>query len=220
MASLHANYPGDDLVPAPTDIAQRSVDLSASPEGVWPWLVQMGYHRGGWYIDTWWDRAIQRYVWPLMVPKDARGTFRPPLDHIDPSLQDLQIGDIVPDGPPGSAYFTVELLDASRVLALLSTTHIRYLTPKFLWNTPLAAYGEFSWVFMLERLDDGRTRLTLRMRAQIGPRALRFLALPGLRLADLALVREMLLGIKRRVEGRTAQCDGPAHGARWWLSSP
>ena len=41
--------PGDDLVPTPTAIDTRGITIDAPPDAVWPWLVQMGYGRGGWY---------------------------------------------------------------------------------------------------------------------------------------------------------------------------
>ena len=48
---LEANKPlaGDELVPVPSAIETRSITIDAPPEAVWPWLVQMGFDRGGWY---------------------------------------------------------------------------------------------------------------------------------------------------------------------------
>jgi hypothetical protein len=41
--------PGDDLVERPDATDTRVIDIDASVDQVWPWLVQMGYGRGGWY---------------------------------------------------------------------------------------------------------------------------------------------------------------------------
>ena len=41
--------PGDDLVAGPRGGATMATTLPAPPEDVWPWLVQMGGDRGGWY---------------------------------------------------------------------------------------------------------------------------------------------------------------------------
>ena len=41
--------PGDDLVPRPTFNATRAVSIDAPPERIWPWLVQVGTTRAGWY---------------------------------------------------------------------------------------------------------------------------------------------------------------------------
>ena len=43
------SLPGDELVPTPTAIDTRGITIDAPPEAVWPWLVQMGFDRGGWY---------------------------------------------------------------------------------------------------------------------------------------------------------------------------
>ena len=41
--------PGDGLVPDAPTIDTRSIEIAAPPSDVWPWLVQMGYGRAGWY---------------------------------------------------------------------------------------------------------------------------------------------------------------------------
>jgi len=41
--------PGDDLVTEPIATETRGIDIAAPPAAVWPWLVQMGYGRAGWY---------------------------------------------------------------------------------------------------------------------------------------------------------------------------
>ena len=46
--------PGDDLVPAAASTT-RAITIAAPPEQVWPWLVQLGYGRAGWYSYDWID---------------------------------------------------------------------------------------------------------------------------------------------------------------------
>jgi hypothetical protein len=41
--------PGDEVDAGRTRDSTRAVTLPAPPAQVWPWLVQMGYGRGGWY---------------------------------------------------------------------------------------------------------------------------------------------------------------------------
>jgi len=41
--------PGDDLVANPTFVATRAITIRGRPEDIWPWLVQMGYNRAGYY---------------------------------------------------------------------------------------------------------------------------------------------------------------------------
>ena len=55
--------PGDDLVPHATTVMDRALTLPAPPEAVWPWLVQLGKRRAGWYL-AWpgerWGRPSRR----------------------------------------------------------------------------------------------------------------------------------------------------------------
>jgi hypothetical protein len=50
--------PGDELVDHPVLVTNHAVTIPAPPERVWPWLVQMGWHRGGWYTARWVDRLL------------------------------------------------------------------------------------------------------------------------------------------------------------------
>lgn len=103
-------FPGDDIVTKPMIQLAYSIEIGADRAAIWPWLVQVGYHRGGWYIDRWSDRIEQQYFWPVLVPPEARGTWQPPADEILTEFQYLKIGDTIPDGPPGSAYYEVVAL--------------------------------------------------------------------------------------------------------------
>jgi len=48
-AEMIKPLPGDDLVLNPTKTQTRAITINASPDEIWPWLVQIGYQRGGWY---------------------------------------------------------------------------------------------------------------------------------------------------------------------------
>ena len=49
--------PGDDLVRARWQTT-RGVPIAAPSQDVWPWIVQMGYGRGGWYSYDWLERRV------------------------------------------------------------------------------------------------------------------------------------------------------------------
>ena len=74
--------PSDDLVTAPTFNATRAITVGAPPEQVWPWIVQIGVTRAGWYSYDLLDNL-------------GRISAR----RIHPELQHLAAGDIVPMGP-------------------------------------------------------------------------------------------------------------------------
>lgn len=81
--------PGDDRVPHPTFQSTRAITIDAPPEEVWPWVVQMGIHRAGFYTHDRLERALfrARYV-----------EGRHSATRIHPELQDLRVGDLVPYG--------------------------------------------------------------------------------------------------------------------------
>jgi hypothetical protein len=41
--------PGDDHVSEPSFNATRAVTITARPDEIWPWLIQIGMGRAGWY---------------------------------------------------------------------------------------------------------------------------------------------------------------------------
>ncbi len=52
------SLPGDDLIDQPSLVTNHAATLDAPPEQVWPWLTQVGWHRGGWYTPRWVDRLF------------------------------------------------------------------------------------------------------------------------------------------------------------------
>jgi hypothetical protein len=211
---VYAPLPGDEIIPHPMLETTHAITIHAAAAELWPWLIQMGYDRGGWYTDaSWWDFWIDPVLRAFMTEEErARAPMRTALsaDHVLAQFQHLAVGDVLHDGPPGTAYFTVQALEPNHFLALYSTTHVRYRVPATLCNNPkLGIYGHFTWVFALKKSGEHTTRLILRTRANVGPRLFRALTLPLLLLVgEIFTTRRMLKGIKKRVEhvqGKTQQ---------------
>jgi hypothetical protein len=176
---LRRSLPGDELIRHPQLVTDHATTIRAPASEIWPWLVQMGYHRGGWYTN----RRLDKLIWHIDNPSE---------DRIVPELQQLSVGDVVPDGPPGTARFRVEALEPDRAIVYLDGegTHI-----------PGVA---FSWAFALDPIDERTTRLLVRARASYRPSLA--LALLGRLLigpSDLVMIGQTLRGIKRRVERAT-----------------
>jgi len=186
--------PGDELVEAPQVITNHAKTINAPTTMVWPWLIQMGWGRGQWYTARWVDK--------LLFPRNG-----PSADVIVPQLQNLNVGDKVLDGPPeANCSFIVEGLEQNRYLVLHSREH---LPPGW---TQRGAGIDFSWVFVLDDLGDGRTRLLFRCRSRLWPRWVEAFYIAAMVPADFVMSRQMLRGISRRVErtGRSPLHPEPA----------
>jgi hypothetical protein len=211
---VHKSLPGDEVVPHPMVETTHALTLNANPTEVWPWLVQMGYYRAGWYTDpSWWDKPVDEYLKSLSR-KEAEESgmgYReaPSAGTIVPEFQDLKEGDTILDGPPGTVFFTVRVLQPKRALVLFSGTHPRYLMPRSIRENPrYGIYGEFSWAFVLEEKGESNTRLILRTRANYGPHLYRAITMPLILVGgEFFTARKMLYGIKRRVEGTGQRAD-------------
>lgn len=198
--------PGDDLVPDAEAIDTRSLEIDAPPERIWPWLVQMGYGRGGWYSY------------------DQLDMNHPSLDHVAAELQTLAVGDTVPTFPGGG--FQVRVLEPGHALVLygdralmLEQAEQASLAEAPSEETPAnlkatGAYlertmqGDFagSWAFVLEPLAEGRTRLIERFRIKMAPAVPEKPVPPFLKtmlgFGVFVMTRRQMLGIRDRVEGR------------------
>jgi hypothetical protein len=78
-AEVVSAMPGDEIVPEPSFTATRAITIAASPEEVWPWIVQIGTRRAGFYSYDLFDNAA-----------------RPSADRILPQFQATRVGDWVP----------------------------------------------------------------------------------------------------------------------------
>jgi hypothetical protein len=211
-----AILPGDEIIPHPMLETNHAISIAAPPAVVWRWLIQAGYRgagRAGWYSDSGFDWLAEKLFFRLTVPSKHRNVQ--PLLHsaneLLPAFQHTAVGDIVPDGPDSSPFFVVKTVQPERAWVLYSDTHLNYLSPTVLHNTPLASSGEFTWVFVLNPQGEQGTRLILRTRTRYGPPLMRYLALPLLYLGEAIFPRLILRGIKQRAEQQVE--DLLAHAA-------
>jgi hypothetical protein len=123
-------------------------------------------------------------------------------DQIIAAWQNPQVGDIIADGPPGTAYYVVRQAEPGRSFVLFTDTHLRYLLPARLRDHPqLGISGELSDSFLLTEPKPGTTRLIRRMRVSCRPWLFRAYALPVVLIWGEAITaRNLLRGIKRRAE--------------------
>ncbi len=179
--------PGDGIVSDPKVTTDHAITIDAPPSAVWPWLVQMGWGRAGWYTARWVDR--------LLFPANG-----PSADRIIPELQEIQVGTFIPDGPPRTECgLVVEELGRERSLVLRSNSHL-----PMSWRAH--ATLDWSWAFVLTPLDEGRrTRFHFRSRWTTSPWWLTLGGWVAIVPADFVMSRDMLRGVKVRAERTRGQ---------------
>lgn len=186
-----ATYPGDDLIPSGRRYGAMATTIAAPPERVWPWLVQMGCDRGGFYG---FDRL------------DNVG--RPSADQIHERWQNLREGDRIASAGNASRWFDVALLIPERALVLrasLTVPAARNFDPA---DRLPRAYSDSTWGFFLRPTVEGHTRLVVTGKARGKPHAL--IALANWLLWDPAhwvMQLKQLAGLRQRAEPTP---NGPA----------
>jgi len=173
-AEVDAQLPGDDLLADPDGESTMAVTIDAPAGEVWPWLVQLGQGRGGFYSYEWAEN---------LVGLDVHNA-----DRILPAYQDLSVGDTVRLGDPerwSETRLVVADLEPNRALVL---------------RTP-AEPTDWTWAFVLAERADGSTRFVVRSRAKTGSSPVSA-ALVSALLEPVAslMTRKMLLGVRERAE--------------------
>ncbi len=166
--------PGDALIPDATDMSMQALTVDAPPEDIWPWLVQIGYRRGGLYSYDWLDRLFGFLD-------------RPSATRILPEFQQLAVGDKVPWDGRGTE-LTVGVVEPPRALALISEVG------GFMWV----------WQFGLYPLDEERTRFVTRGTERVPSSPLWWLGMRIMEPASFIMTRRFLFGVKERAEALRA----------------
>lgn len=169
--------PGDDLLPDAPFQVTHAVTIDAPVAQVWPWLVQMGASRAGWYsfdrIDNGGVRSATRII---------------------PELQHLEVGDVIPALPDEPGGFAVLRLEPERLLVLGDPS----LLPSGAY--PGRSPSRTSWAFVLEPIGADATHLVVRVRADYEPSARMAVVRPFMRAAHEIMERRQLRNLRRRAE--------------------
>lgn len=169
--------PGDDLVPEAHYRMDHAVTVHAPADSVWPWVVQIGQDRGGFYSYD----GLER-----LIGDDVRNA-----DRIHPEWQERRVGDLVRATQPGylggrlgsDLGWRITHLEPGRALVLEN------------WGA-----------FVVIPVDEHTSRLHVRLRGPGTPSLLGVVLGPANLLvfepAHFIMERRMLLGIRDRAEGR------------------
>ena len=165
--------PGDELIRDPIASLTHAITIQRPPHGVWPWLVQMGADRAGWYSYDFIDNGRRRSA-----------------ERIVPALQSVAVGDLFPAAPGATDGFHVLAFETARHLVLG-------------WRPAPGAAPIMTWAFVLEGRTDGTTRLIVRARGGreypfygLPP----WIGKPFIRFGHFVMQRKQLLGIAWRAE--------------------
>jgi hypothetical protein len=179
------------VIPGRVVTATNAITIEAPPESVWPWVVQMGQRRAGFYTFTWIENLLGAHIHNL--------------DRIEPSWQHLGPGDriwLTPEkylGRLPGQYWTVRSVDAGHALVLS--------------QSPPENPHPGTWSLLLEPAGPGRTRLLSRHTQDppgrhLGRRVNRLFWTVGASFMEYGVLQ----GIKRRSEGRTPRRSVDRHG--------
>jgi len=176
------DLPGDQLIPDPIGSLTHAITIACPRREVWPWLAQMGAgDRAGWYSYDRLDNGGRRSA-----------------ERITRDLQGIAIGSVFPALPGTTDGFTVVQYQPESSLVLG-------------WTPVANTAPAVTWAFVLEELDERRTRLIVRAR---GAQGYRFHGLPPwigvalIRLGHFVMERKQLLGIAARAELLRSTGDG------------
>jgi hypothetical protein len=166
-----SSLPGDAIVPRPETGYTMAITIRAGASAIWPWLVQMGQGRGGFYTCERVENLLGANI------HNAKG--------IVPAWQKLEVGDkvrLTPDpyfGQPGQFITTAEIVP-NRALV---------------FRQGLPNGSTASWAFVLLPQEDGTTRLIMRRRGG-SPTLFDRVMFPGYAVMD----RGLLYGVRERAE--------------------
>jgi hypothetical protein len=170
--------PGDDIFSEPVLKWEHAITINATPEEIWPWLIQMGDTRAGYYSYRYIEKAIT-----AMAGVDVTNYY-PNTNTIHPEWQAPTIGQGM-------------LMD---ILVLRDYQENQYLVAG-----PKAGQEDAGllWIWGLAPQADGRTRLLVHMRIQMPGMGGNPIVGGALNLATFMMERKMMDGIKLHAEGRT-----------------
>ncbi len=151
-AEVHASLPGDELFPAFAGEATHAITIHASAERVWPWLMQIGQDRGGFYSYTFLENSI--------------GCEMPTVKHLVPGWKPRTVGETVWFATPrrfgGQGRMIAAVVQLERSFVMVSPNDWQRLQA----GKPAQ---EGFWSFTLEPLEKGQSRLIARVRGGTPP---------------------------------------------------
>jgi len=187
LDEANATLPGDELVPQPKWSYTYAVTVKAAPARVWPWIVQIGQGRGGFYSYQTLENLVGCQIHNVV--------------EILPEHQHPAVGDEVRLHPTTPA-LRVAIVDPPGSFVIHGVPAEVGADQSFATST---------WQLVLTETTNGSTRLLMRGRSDYSPEPLNRLFFGRLPLEPIMFVmsRKMLLEIKRLAEAEYQVIAGP-----------
>jgi hypothetical protein len=168
--------PGDELIPDANVVFDRGREIAGSPEDIWPWLLQLGKGRAGWYMPA----RVEQWA----IPRSRRAARA-----IHSEYQGLGTGDQIPDYGGRDETLQVAILDPPRALVYRSERR----------------GARFTWALVLRPTGAQETSLHLRFRGRLRSTGRRRTVIVWVGdLFDWATTELMLAGLDERVRAAAA----------------
>lgn len=186
-SEVQSPYPGAGLIRDSTRSATMAVTIKAPPSRVWPWLVQMGTDRGGWYscdrLDSFGHRSAET---------------------IHAGWQEIAVGDRLAAKPDGSQFWEVATLEPERFLGLRMSLDLRGHPFDPARERP-RHYTDSIWGFELKEAAGEGTRLVVSGYWALGPKWLRpIVSTVMLEPAHWVMQTRQFSNLKRLAESKSA----------------
>jgi hypothetical protein len=117
-AEVAAVMPGDELVPGAHVFCTRAITIGGPPEAVWPWLVQVGFGKAGFYSNDLLDNVAHRSAGRILK-----------------EFQDPKVGDWVP------MFSKVNDTTALTVASIKPAAELVWVKPDSTWAWTLTEIG-------------------------------------------------------------------------------
>jgi hypothetical protein len=180
-AEVNMALPGDKIVAQPYGGYTRAITIHAPVEQVWPWIVQIGYKRAGWYSYDWIDKILGCADF---VDGDHSSV------RIVPELQDLQVGDQI--------YLHPQIAESVVIVEPGQTLLLQAGDPASMQADP-ENFSYATWLFYLQSVDATTTRLIVRSRADYAG-AMNWLINTLVEPGNFIMEQKMMRGIRSRAE--------------------
>lgn len=155
-SEVAAELPGDDLVDRCKSEATHAISIRASAAEIWPWLIQLGQDRAGFYSYTWLENILGCHM---------KNTYM-----IIPDWQHLKVGEGVRFHPRFPCV-PVAVLQPHRAMVIAGTLAAKTGQPILEAIVDPDACLSTSWAFVLHEQGERQTRLIARLRGRF-PRGL------------------------------------------------